>query len=64
VRNKYNKFFVQIGEGGCRNLIYWDKDTNVKAVLKSDNVSESETIMKIKLLQPEILMIFYADMNG
>ena len=53
----YNKFFIQLNEGGCSNLIYWDKETNVKVVLKLNNVLKSEIIMKIKLVQPEILIV-------
>lgn len=55
--SKYNKFFIQLNERRCSDLIYWDKETNVKGVLKLNNVLKSEIIMKIKLMQPEILII-------
>lgn len=54
--SKYNKFFIQLNEGGCSDLIYWDKETNVKAVLKLNNILKSEIILKIKLMQSEILI--------
>ena len=50
----YNKFFIRLNEGGYSDLIYWDKETNVKGVLKLNNILKSEIIMKIKLVQPEI----------
>jgi uncharacterized protein YbcV (DUF1398 family) len=57
VISKYNKFFIQLIERGCSNLIYWDKETKVRIVLKSINVLNCETIMKIRLVQQEILTI-------
>jgi hypothetical protein len=57
VINTYNKFFIQFNERGCSSLIYWDKETNVKSVLKLNNVMKSEIYAKIKLMQPEILIM-------
>ena len=55
--NEYKKFFIQKNEYGNSELIYWDKETKVKSVMKLNNDLKSEIIMKIKLVQPEILII-------
>ena len=55
--SEYNKFFIQLNETGCSSLIYWDKETNVKSILKLNNVLKSEIIMKIKSVQPKILIM-------
>jgi hypothetical protein len=57
VISAYNKFFIQLDERECSSLIYWDKETNVKIALKLNNVLKSEIVMKIRLAQPEILII-------
>lgn len=55
--SRYNKFFIQSIERGCSNLIYWDKETKIRIVLKLNNVLKSEIIMKIRLVQQEIFVI-------
>lgn len=53
----YNKFFIQLNERVCCNLVYWDRETNVKRTLKLNDGLKSEIIMKIISIQPEILII-------
>lgn len=57
MRNTYNKFFVQIGDGGYNHLIYWDKETNVQGQMTIDNDLSCEIFMKIKFMQLEIQLV-------
>lgn len=54
--SEYNKFSIKLNERGCCDLIFWDKETNVKSVLVINNKIKSEIIRKIKLVQPKILI--------
>lgn len=57
MKSACNKFFIQIDNKGYSNLIYCDKETNVKCAMKLNNGLKSEILMKIKLIQPKILIV-------
>ena len=52
----YSKFSIKLNERGSVNIIYWDRETNIKSTLELNNGLKSDIIRKIKLVQPEIII--------